>query len=99
MMRIRRVKLSEQQLLSRNVSEAIIDKDNHATDACKYVVMSHPESTEKTPKELAVEAVRALVEAGDLTSAIIRYQQMTAVPENRPIRIGRYVPPRWRRRY
>ena len=98
MMRIRRVKLSAQQLLSRNVSEAIIDKDNHATDACKYVVMSHPESTEKTPNELALDAIRPLVEEGDLTSAMIRYQQMTAIPESQPIRIGRYQP-RFRRRY
>ena len=98
MMRCRRVKLSAQQLLSRNVSEAIIDKDNHAMDACKYVVMSHPESTEKTPNELALDAIRPLVEEGDLTSAMIRYQQMTAIPESQPIRIGRYQP-RFRRRY
>lgn len=34
LMRTRRVKLTAQQLLSRNVSEAIVDKDNHARDAC-----------------------------------------------------------------
>jgi len=97
MMRIRRVKLTAQQLLSRNTSEAIVDKDNHATDACKYLLMSHPEPAEKTAHELAVEAVKPLVEIGDLTSANIRYLQKTAVPVTRPIRIGRYLPRRaWR---
>ena len=43
MLRTRRVKLSSQQLLSRNTSEAIVDKDNHAIDAAKYLAMSHPE--------------------------------------------------------
>ena len=43
LMRARRVKLTAQQLLSRNISEALVDKDNHARDAMKYQVMSHPE--------------------------------------------------------
>lgn len=42
LMRARRVKLSSQQLLSRNTSEAIVDKDNHARDAMKYLLMSIP---------------------------------------------------------
>jgi hypothetical protein len=46
-MRTRRAKLTAQQLLSRNSSEAIIDKDNHARDAMKCVLMSHPEPTSK----------------------------------------------------
>lgn len=96
MMRARRLKLTGQQLLSRNTSEAIVDKDNHARDACKYLVMSHPDPPGKTPHELAAEAVKPLVEVGDLTSAMIRYLQMTAVPERRPIRIGRYLPSRAR---
>lgn len=91
MMRTRRVKLTAQQLLSRNTSEAIVDKDNHATDACKYFVMSHPEPTLKTAQQLATEAVKPLAEAGDLTSASIRYGQMMAEAQgkNVPARIGR----------
>jgi hypothetical protein len=65
-MRIRRVKLTAQQLLSRNASEAILDKDNHAVDACKYLTMSHPEPNLKTAQQLAAEAVRHLAEQGDL---------------------------------
>jgi hypothetical protein len=96
LMRTRRVKLSAQQLLSRNVSEAIVDKDNHAQDAMKYVVMSHPQPAEKTKQQIIREALRPLVEAGDLTSANIRYRQMTEEPPERPIRLGRYRPYRTR---
>ena len=99
MMRSRRLKLNAQQLLSRNTSEAIVDKDNSATDAFKYLVMSHPDPPRNTPHELAVEAVRPLMEVGDLTSAMIRYQQMTAVPESKPIWIGWHRSRRVRRGY
>lgn len=91
MMRTRRVKLTSQQLLSRNTSEAIVDKDNHATDAAKYLVMSHPEPTLKTTRQIAAEAIAPLAEQGDLTSASIRYAQiMGQQQDNRPARIGRY---------
>ncbi len=72
------------------MSEAIVDKDNHATDACKYLVMSHPDPPGKTPHELALEAVMPLLDAGDPTSAMVRYRQTTAVPESQPSWIGRY---------
>ena len=61
-----------QQLLGRNVSEAIVQKDDHARDACKYVVLSHPEPTLKSVRELIREHVLPLAEIGDLTSAYIR---------------------------
>ena len=101
LMRTRRVKLTAQQLLSRNVSEAVVDKDNHARDAAKYVVMSHPEPTTKSLQEIAREALRPLAEAGDLTSALIRYRQLEAEQEDqgKPIRVGRYVPASVRRWY
>jgi hypothetical protein len=92
LMRLRREKLTAQQLLTRNVSEAIVQKDNHAFDAgCKYLLMSHPEPAQKTAEQLAKEAVKPLVEAGDLTSASIRYSQMMAESQNQqePARIGR----------
>jgi hypothetical protein len=57
LLRMRRVKLTAQQLFSRNLSEAIVQKDNHATDACKHLVMSHPEPTIKTIQEKAADAV------------------------------------------
>jgi hypothetical protein len=90
LMRTRRVKLNAQQLLTRNAAEAIVDKDNHARDACKYVLMSRPEPEEKSRHQIAAEAVKPLAEQHDLTSALIRYQQMTEEPVYRPIRLGRY---------
>ncbi len=45
--RTRRELLSAQQLLNRNTSEAIVQKDDHVRDACKYVLLSHPEPTKK----------------------------------------------------
>lgn len=92
LLRTRRMKLTAQQLLSRNTSEAIVDKDNHAADALKYIVMSNPEPSRKTPHQLAVEAVKPLVEAGDYTSAMMRYQQRMAEEHRtfQPIRLGRY---------
>lgn len=95
MLRTRRVKLSSQQLLSRNTSEAIVDKDNHAIDAAKYLTMSHPEPALRTQHELAAEAVKHLAEIGDLTSASIRYLQMTQEPVYRPATLGRYASRRW----
>jgi hypothetical protein len=93
-MRCRREKLSAHQLLSRNASERIVDKDNHARDAMKYVLMSWPEPSGMGPQDQAREAAKQLAEQRDLTSAYIRYLQRTAEPPSRPIRIGRYRPGR-----
>jgi hypothetical protein len=90
LMRRRRQKLTAQQLMTRNKSEVLVDKDNHASDALKYLLMSHPEPTLKTKYQLAAEAVKPLAEQGDLTSAMIRFQQMTEEPPYKPIRLGRY---------
>lgn len=91
LMRRRRVKLTAQQLLSRNLSEALVDRENHANDAAKYILMSHPEPTYKTALDRAAEAMQPLLEAGDLTSGMIRYQQMMglAQDQSRPARLGR----------
>ena len=55
LMRTRRRKLTATQLMSQNQSEEIIDKDNHARDAMKYVVMSLPEPTEKNRQDKITE--------------------------------------------
>jgi hypothetical protein len=100
LMRTRRIKLSAQQLLTRNATEAIVDKDNHARDAMKYVIMSNPEQTAKTTEQRAAEHVAPLAAQGDLTSAAIRYQQF--IQENStewviPAYLGHYRPRRLRR--
>ncbi len=78
LMRIRRVKLTAQQLLSRNLSEAIVDKDNHALDVCKYIVMSHPEPTRKLYQERVQERVSKLLkeEGGDMTRAMLQLSKI-----------------------
>jgi hypothetical protein len=70
-MRIRRVKLTAQQLLTRNLSEGIVDKDNHAVDVCKYIVMSHPEPTRKPYQERVEERLNKLWQ-GDPTQAMLQ---------------------------
>jgi hypothetical protein len=62
LMRTRRQKLTGQQLLSRNVSEAIVDKDNHARDAMKYIVMSQPEPSRKSLEQRVTERVYTIRE-------------------------------------
>jgi hypothetical protein len=81
LMRARRVKLTAQQLLSRNTSEAIVDKDNHARDAMKYVVMSLPEASRKPFGQRESERFQARLAEGRqmgldpgqaMTSAVLR---------------------------
>jgi len=86
-MRARRVKLTAQQLLSRNVSEALVDKDNHARDAMKYQVMSHPEPAKKSVERRVQERLTKIIE-GDkergiephseeaMTSAMVNFQKI-----------------------
>ncbi len=100
LMRRRRQKLTAQQLLSRNVSEALVAKDEHACDCMKYVLMSHPEPSVKSFRERALEVTKPLADMGDLTSAYIRYKQIEA-EENyspEPVQMGRYRvrPRKWR---
>jgi hypothetical protein len=92
LMRCRREKLSAQQLLSRNISERIVDKDNHARDAMKYVLMSLPEPSPIGAEDRGRQIVKELMERGDLTSAMVRFQQHLAPfsEPTRQIRVGRY---------
>jgi hypothetical protein len=55
----RRTKLTAQQLVSRNTSEAIVDKDNHARDAMKYFLMMQPEPSRKSLERRLEERVEA----------------------------------------
>lgn len=81
--RARRVKLTAQKLLSRNLSEAIVDKDNHARDAMKYHLMSHPEPSTKPLARRVQDRVNAIAKgdeekgiAADPTMAVIQYQKI-----------------------
>lgn len=92
LMRTRRVKSTAVQLMKSNPSEAIVDKDNHARDAAKYLVMSHPEPAMQSAKDKAAEKAKELAKQHDLTSALIRYNQQMdqAEGQGQPPRLGRH---------
>jgi hypothetical protein len=46
LMRTRREELTAQQLMRRNPTEKIVDKDNHQRDSLKYVLLSLPKAAE-----------------------------------------------------
>lgn len=77
MLRTRKKKLSPQQLMGKNPSEEIIDKDNHARDAAKYILMSLPGPTEKS-KELILSERLAHIPRSDVTSRMIRGEEILA---------------------
>lgn len=77
LMRTRRQKLSAVQLLSRNASEAIVDKDNHARDAKKYLVMSLP-APAKVPDELRIKKAMEKFPETDPTNRMIAAQKEKA---------------------
>lgn len=74
MMRMRKRKLTATQLMARNPTEEIVQKENHSLDAAKYLVMSLPEPSQKTAHELAMEAI-AGIPLEDVTSRVARYQE------------------------
>jgi hypothetical protein len=49
LMRTRREQLTASQLMRKNPTEAIVDKDNHLRDALKYILLSLPSPSEKHP--------------------------------------------------
>lgn len=94
--RARRAELTPGQLVTKNPTEKIVDKDNHLRDCLKYLLLTRPNPAEKSWQMKAAEAIAPLAAAGDYTSCRVRYLQMKAEAEasNRPIRLGRR---RWRR--
>jgi hypothetical protein len=94
--RARRAELTPAQLVIKNPTEKIVDKDNHLRDCLKYLLLTMPNPAEKSWQMKAAEAVAPLAAAGDLTSAYFRYRQIEAEAKgcNRRIHIGR---PRIRR--
>ena len=78
--------------MMQNQSEEIIDKDNHARDAMKYVVMSMPDPTQKTQEEKLEEKLQSYKDAGvnEYSLNIYRMKGMMQMrDENAPIQTGR----------
>jgi hypothetical protein len=89
--RTRREELSPTQLMTKNFTERIVDKDNHLRDCLKYLALTLPDPAQKSLEMRAREAVAPLAAQRDLTSALIRYQQMTedSQPDYQPAWWGR----------
>jgi len=76
LMRTRREMLTAQQLLTRNASEAIVQKDDHARDACKYVLLSYPEPARKTLERRVAERVDKLWKEKTPTEAMLQLSKI-----------------------
>ena len=59
LMRTRREQLSAAQLMRKNPSEALVDKDNHLRDALKYILLSLPGPSEPPPELERQKIIRA----------------------------------------
>jgi hypothetical protein len=96
LMNTRRVNLTAQQLLSRNLSEAIVDKDNHARDAMKYHLMSKPEPGRKSLERRVAERMQEAAKI-DPTAAVAQYSKIMR-EESEGTGTGVYRGPNLRRR-
>jgi hypothetical protein len=63
-MRTRREQLSAAQLMRKNPTEAIVDKDNHLRDALKYILLSLPSPSEKPSRLQRDETIAEAIANG-----------------------------------
>jgi hypothetical protein len=77
----RREELSAGQLLHRNPTERIVDKNNHLRDCLKYLCLSTPEPAEKTQSMREREAM-------DATSVMAHFGNLAQPPP----RVTRGIP-------
>ena len=80
--RARREELTPAQLVSKNPSEKIVDKDNHLRDALKYLCLAMLEPTAKTPHMKALEAI-ADIPKTDPSSRMMRYEDALIAEEQK----------------
>lgn len=78
--RARREELTAGQLVHKNPSERIVDKDNHLRDCLKYIVSALLEPSRQTPEMKALDAIRN-IPLSDPTSRMIRYQDAMLAAE------------------
>jgi hypothetical protein len=70
------------------------DPLDDVADDVRYGIYTFITSSEKPRELMALEVCRPLAEQGDLTSALVRYKQLTAEAQYRPAVLGRYRPRR-----
>jgi transposase-like protein len=85
--RTRREELSATQLVLRNPTERIVDKDNHLRDALKYLCLALPAPTEKT-EEIKARQAMALIPPEDVTSRMIHFGHAFLAQEKKEPMIG-----------
>jgi hypothetical protein len=85
--RTRRAELSASQLVLRNPTERIVDKDNHLRDALKYLCLALPAPTEKT-EEIKARQAMALIPPEDITSRMIHFGHAFLAQEKKEPMIG-----------
>jgi hypothetical protein len=92
LLRIRKKKLTATQLMDRNPTEEVVQKDNHAHDACKYIVMSRPDPAERSKDQKLQERLEN-IPLEDVTSRVIRGKEILEdlEQEEQPIRMSRKV--------
>ncbi|HEY6351677.1 MAG TPA: hypothetical protein VI636_19930 [Candidatus Angelobacter sp.] len=71
--RARREELSAGQLVNKNPTERIVDKDNHLRDCLKYIVSAFLEPENQTP-EMRAQAAISNIPKEDVTSRMIWFQ-------------------------
>lgn len=74
--RWRRHELTAKQLITRNATEKIVDKDNHAIDATKYLVLSLPKPA-AVPLERKIEELVEGLNPMSAQVAAVRFMNMT----------------------
>jgi transposase-like protein len=85
--RTRREELSATQLVVRNPTERIVDKDNHLRDPLKYLCLALPAPTEKT-EEIKARQAMALIPPEDVTSRMIHFGHAFLAQEKKEPVIG-----------
>jgi hypothetical protein len=78
LMRTRREQLTASQLMRKNPTEAIVDKDNHLRDALKYILLSLPSPSEKPLSQERDEIIREAFATGNYGSLGVRIAQFDA---------------------
>jgi hypothetical protein len=75
-MRTRREQLSASQLMRKNPTEAIVDKDNHLRDALKYILLSLPSPSERARELKREELIQQAFETGTYPTLGVRMARL-----------------------
>ena len=70
--------LTASQMMRKNPTEAIVDKDNHLRDALKYILLSLPSPSEKPQSQERDEIIREAYATGNYGSLGVRMAQFDA---------------------